>query len=439
MKRLSSPLDVQIELTESCNQNCRHCYNYWRQDKNSPSGELVLDQFLTIAKQIYSAKVGSITLTGGEPMLCKNILFGLVSEFYNFGMDIGLNSNGVLIEKNDAEILAKSGLSHALISVLGTEAVHNSIAGLGGNFTKTIQGINNLLNAGIEVSVNMPVSKINLHSLLDTAKFIKEIGVKRFCSGPVVPSCKQNISLCLSADECKICLRDLIKINSELGLDIDVLEPLARCMFGPKDEKEFTRFFGNRICSAAVSSCVISSRGNMRPCIQADVSYGNVLSESFLDVWKKMAEWASPSILPEKCLKCNSLMVCEGGCRMSAKITTGSYNGQDMYMTEPIFDLERAVLLPSQDYQFVLNADDLFEFNKHCIIKEEQEGYVVSSQGKLGYLTSQGFSFVLRLKQFESFSISLLANKMKYSEKDLRQVVQKLFVSGIIRRKEVRL
>jgi len=436
MKRLSSPLDVQIELTETCNQNCRHCYNYWRQDNHKPNGELGLDQFLTIAKQIHSAKVGSVTLTGGEPMLRKDVLFGMVSELHNFGLDVGLNSNGVLIDKDSAKILAKCGLDHALISVLGTETIHNSIAGPGGNLAKTIQGIKNLLEVGIEVAVNMPVSKMNLNFIFDTAIMAKEIGVKRFCSGPVVPSCESNISLCLSADECKVCLRELIKVSSELSLSVDVLEPLARCLFSPEDEKEFVRFFGNRLCSAAVSSCAISSKGEMRPCIQSDVLYGNVLPNKFLDVWEKMKEWSSPEILPKKCLKCNALMVCEGGCRMSAKITTRLYNGQDMYMTEPIYDPKRVALLPLQDYKPILNVNDLFEFNKRCIIRKEEGGYIVFAYGRLEYLTSKGFDFILFIKQLESFSIVLLAKEIGYDEEELKSVVQKLFLSRIIRRKE---
>ncbi len=438
MNRLSSPLDVQIELTERCNQICRHCYNYWRKDKNPPNDELGTAEFITIVRQIHSAKVGSVTLTGGEPMLRKKVLFDLVSELHRLDIDIGLNSNGVLIEKEDARTLAGRGLNHALISVLGPEVVHNSIAGPGGSFAKTIDGIRNLLDAGIDVAVNMPVSKISLSSLWDTAKLVKDIGVKNFCSGPIVPSCKSNIPLCLSAEECKVCLRELIRISSELTLTVDVLEPLARCLFGPEDENEFVRFFGNRMCSAAVSSCAISSRGDMRPCIHSDVLYGNVLPDKFLDVWEKMKEWSSPSILPEKCIKCNALMVCEGGCRMSARTTTGLYNGQDMYMTEPISDPKRVALLPRGECPVLLDANDLFEFNKHCIIREEQNGYVVSVYGKLEYLTSKGFGFVSLIKQFESFSLGLLAKKTGHTEEMLEPVIQKLVFSGIVKRKEVK-
>ncbi len=438
MKRLSSPLDVQVELTEACNQICRHCYNYWRQERKPPSGELATEQFLNIARQIHSAKVGGVTLTGGEPMLRKEVLFAMVSEFHNLGIDVGMNSNGALVTNEDARTLKQCGLDHALISVLGPESVHNLIAGPGGDFKKTTNGIINLLEAGIYVAVNMPVSQTNIHSVLETAEIVKNLGIKNFCSGPIVPSCKSNIPLCLSPTECKACLRDLLRVNSELGLNIDILEPLARCLFTAEEEKEFARFLGNRTCSAAVSSCAISSKGFMRPCIQSDAIYGNVLPDKFLDVWASMAEWSSPEILPKKCLECHSVMSCEGGCRMSAKITSGSYNGPDMYMTEPLFDPERiSIPQTEKDTECELKTNDLFEFNKRCIIRREEGGYVTYTANRLEYLTPKGFDFLSLMKRLEFFSIASLAKETGYSEDNLKPVVKKFLGSNVIKRKDV--
>ncbi|MEK9209259.1 MAG: radical SAM protein [Patescibacteria group bacterium] len=436
MKRLSAPLDVQIELTERCNQICKHCYNYWRHLPQQKPNELQEADFINIIRQLHQAKVGLITFSGGEPMLRKDILFNLITEAHLLGIETGLNSNGALVGKEDAKRLARCGLEHTLISILGPKELHNSIAGVGGDFVSAIRGISFLIDFGIPVAVNMPVSKLNIHSMRTTAELVKNLGVKSFCAGPIIPSSRSSIPLCLSGDECKKCLKELIKIGAELSLTIDVLEPIARCLFNETDELEFVRFFGNRICSAAVSSCAISSAGNIRPCIHSDVSFGSVLPDEFLDVWQKMVYWASPSILPDKCHKCNALMVCEGGCRMSAKITSGDYNDQDMYMTEPISDPKRAVIISSDDNEILLQNEELLTFNKRCIFRKEEVGYVAYINGRVECLTSKGFDFVSIIRQLEEFSCRLIAQKTEYSEDTIAPILKRLIRAMIINRKE---
>jgi len=271
MNRLSAPLDVQLEITSLCNEKCRHCYNYWRYTPEQTTNKLGVDGFTEIILQINNAKVGQVTFTGGEPIIREDVLFRLVQFAHSLGIDVGLNSNAVLIDRDCAHELATSGLDHALISLLGTENTHDTISGSEGNFKKTCIGIQNLIEYGIPVSASMVVSKLNISEIFNTAKVAKRLGVRGFCAGPAIPACKPNIPICLSPEECKQCLKELMRVSEELSMDIDVLEPLPRCMFNVEEEIGYVRFFGNRICSAAVSSCAISSAGDMRPCIHADI------------------------------------------------------------------------------------------------------------------------------------------------------------------------
>lgn len=135
MKRLLSPLDVQIEVTEHCNERCRHCYNYWRSsDEYSEQEELGTDGFISIIDQLHKARIGLITFTGGEPMLRKRILFDLIAHARKCGIEARINSNATLINKDDALVMARRGLDHALISLLGPKELHHSITGPGGDF-----------------------------------------------------------------------------------------------------------------------------------------------------------------------------------------------------------------------------------------------------------------------------------------------------------------
>ena len=339
MKRLSAPLDVQIELTEKCNQRCFHCYNYWRYSEEIGKNELGIQDFLVVVKKLVTAGINSVTLTGENLFKTKFAIFPF-RIFQKNNIKASINSNAVLIKNNDASKLRDLGVTHVLVSLLGTEKTHNGITN-SNTFKKVCNGIATLINNKVSVSINIAVSKLNLCELRSVGMIAKDLGAITFCATPVVPSHQSNKKFLLDGNECKQMLRTLLKIRDDFQVRIDTLEPIARCLFNEDEEDEFVNFFGNRICSAAITTCAISSRGTVRPCIHADVEFGNLLYEDFLDIWEKMKFWASPNILPNGCKSCKAVVICEGGCRMSAKLMSGHYNGKDMYMNRPITNIDR--------------------------------------------------------------------------------------------------
>jgi len=120
---------------------------------------------------------------------------------------------------------------------------------------------------------------------------------------------------------------------------------------------------------------------------------------------------------------------------MSAKITTGLYNGQDMYMTEPILDPKRVLVFPEEDSCFEFGKDDLFEFNERCITRKEGDGYVVYTNNMLEYLSPDGFDFLMMLKQSGLFTVSSLSKSLGYEEVELRYVLKKFLDVRAIKRK----
>jgi radical SAM protein with 4Fe4S-binding SPASM domain len=432
MKRLSYPIDVQIELTEACNQKCQHCYNFWRYDSEVvKKDELNADKFLLVLEKLNECGVSMITLTGGEPLLRPEIFFTLLKQAKKYNMEVGLNSNAVLINKEMAEKMFEAGLDHALISVLGIESTHDSVSNLLGGFKKTCQGISNLVEAGVPVAVNMVASKLNQDEIYQVGKIIKDLGVKTFCVTPMVPSHKSHRQYLLTNEECKNSLRSLLKIRDDFGLNIDTLEPLARCMFKDFEDDEFVSFFGNRICSAAVSSCAISSKGNIRPCIHSDKEFGNILLENISEIWEKMKFWSSPEILPKKCTECNANIICEGGCRMSAKTINGCYDGNDMYMTEPIMDFARIKKLPAEKI-FNFNNDDLLMISNNVRFRKEEFGWIVYVYNNIEFCTDEGFNFIKELQKKDNFTVNGLIKDFNFSEELIIPVINKFIKSKII-------
>ena len=75
-RELSSPVAVQVELTPRCNNLCNYCYNSWRGD-NEFERELSLDGHMKIAKELAKNNVFEVVLTGGEPLLRRDVVYPL--------------------------------------------------------------------------------------------------------------------------------------------------------------------------------------------------------------------------------------------------------------------------------------------------------------------------------------------------------------------------
>ncbi|MBP7552570.1 MAG: radical SAM protein [Spirochaetes bacterium] len=106
---------LRISLTDLCNLRCFYCYE---EEKCDPKKE-VLDnnKILEIVKTAAKMGINQIKLTGGEPLLYKE----LPDLVYNIRhikeiIDISITTNGVLLA-DYAEILKKSGLDRVNISL----------------------------------------------------------------------------------------------------------------------------------------------------------------------------------------------------------------------------------------------------------------------------------------------------------------------------------
>ncbi len=439
MQRLSGPIDVQLELTENCNFRCRHCYNYWRYGVKSEKSEMDVAQVLGVIDTLKERGVSVITLTGGEPLLRPYVLFASLKAAKRVGMEVGLNTNATLITPDIAKRLREDGLDHVLCSLLGKDATHNLITGAKAGFSQTITGIENLVKAGLSVAVNMVVSKMNQTEVFEVGKFVKQLGARTFCATPMVPSHESNRPYVLSGSECKQALRTLLAIRETFGLNVDTLEPVARCLFDETEDDEFTYFFGNRICSAAVTSCAVSSAGLVRPCIHADKSFGNVLIEEFPAIWEKMSPWSEESMLPPECVSCAATAICEGGCRMSSKTLHGCYNGKDMYMSEPIKAYSRVAKLPARK-SLVGNITTTEKVKVNPLARMRREGFggVVYVGSNVEFLSAEGFDLVQVMLCRDSFSLAEMAEEVGLDVEDVRDVTLRLLGNKVVLREDGR-
>ena len=121
-----------------------------------------------------SCGADSLVFSGGEPTSYPG-LEALIAHAKGIGFSrVTVFSNGRRLNNKEYTLsLVAAGLDAALVSIHGPDAnTHESVAGVQGAFEETLQGVDNLLEHGIEVLVNTVVSRVNYRRIEDHVDFI---------------------------------------------------------------------------------------------------------------------------------------------------------------------------------------------------------------------------------------------------------------------------
>lgn len=170
LDHLGRPLrDLRISVTDRCNFRCSYCMPKSIFDRNHqflPHSELLsFEEILRLAKQFVSLGVRKIRLTGGEPLLRKNLeqlIEGLASIRTPDGqeLDLTLTTNGSLLSRK-AQSLKDAGLKRVTVSLDAMDdAIFQKMNDVDYPVHKVLEGIEAAQAAGIgNIKVNMVVKK----------------------------------------------------------------------------------------------------------------------------------------------------------------------------------------------------------------------------------------------------------------------------------------
>lgn len=98
---------LRLSVIDKCNLRCSYCHdgNY---DKMPASSIISYEEILVLVKVLQKRGLKHIKITGGEPLLRKNIDY-FISELDSLGLDISLTTNGVFFDSM-AQKLKSAGL-----------------------------------------------------------------------------------------------------------------------------------------------------------------------------------------------------------------------------------------------------------------------------------------------------------------------------------------
>ena len=165
-------LSLRITLTNRCNVNCLYCHHDGMVKSHD---EMTADELYTICKIAKKIGVRKIRLSGGEPLLKKDIV-EIVEKIASLDFkDISMTTNGILLEKY-AQDLKDAGLDRVNVSLDTLNRETFEFITKKDYLEDAKRGILKAVEVGLyPVKINMVIMKdINQDEIDDMFEFCKE-------------------------------------------------------------------------------------------------------------------------------------------------------------------------------------------------------------------------------------------------------------------------
>jgi cyclic pyranopterin phosphate synthase len=175
--------DLRISVTDRCNFRCIYCMPkevFGRDYPFLPRAELLtFEEIERVARVFAGLGVEKIRITGGEPLVRRDLetLVGLLAGID--GLDLTLTTNGSLLA-GKAAALEKAGLKRITVSLDSLDdGVFRAMNDVDFPVTRVLEGIDAALAAGLApVKVNVVVKRgLNEESVLPMARHFRGTGV----------------------------------------------------------------------------------------------------------------------------------------------------------------------------------------------------------------------------------------------------------------------
>jgi radical SAM protein with 4Fe4S-binding SPASM domain len=307
---------LDIELTERCNNACIHCcINLPAEDGKARSRELGTEGWKQILSQAAGLGVMTVRMTGGEPLL-RDDFPDLYLYARRLGMKVLLFTNATLITPPVAGMLADiPPLEPIEISVYGmSRKSYEAVTGIPGSYARFRSGIQCLLDRKIPFVVK--------GALLPPNKNEREAFAAWATTHPGMdapPSYAMFFELRGRRDS-------VAKNNRIRSLRVSPEEALARLTQQPdRDRREMAQFLGrfsappgDRLFTCGIGPGCVDAYGVFQPClglrhpaVTLDLKTGS-LKEAFSSVYSRLREMSATNPLYlERCARCFLRGLCE--------------------------------------------------------------------------------------------------------------------------------
>jgi MoaA/NifB/PqqE/SkfB family radical SAM enzyme len=173
------PVGVKLELTALCNLRCPFCYTDSPRATRERRHELSDDSWRRIVNQAIELGVLEAVVTGGEPLLRRELTLELVERMGAAGVGVTMNTNGWFVDDEVAERLASVPGLQVKVSIDGaTPELHDGARGALGSWERAILAVDKVRRRGGGVHLNHVVTPANCDYVADLLEMAWTLGVR---------------------------------------------------------------------------------------------------------------------------------------------------------------------------------------------------------------------------------------------------------------------
>jgi len=278
-----------------CNCRCVMC-DIWK--ANNSKKELSVDELHKHVKTFRALGVREIVFSGGEALMHSN-LWMLCDLLKRENIKLTLLSTGLLLEKNAESIIEH--IDNVIISVDGSQSVHDRIRNVPGGYEKIVAGIKTLKKRkpGFRVTARCVLQRYNFADFINIVRASRSIGLDQISflaadvSTPAFNHFREMTvhrvgEIALSKSEVAefetIISGSFVQLKEEYDTKF-IAEPPQKILKIVQYYKALNGManYPRAICNAPWVSAVIESNGDVMPCF-FHKPYGNIYEDDLSSI-----------------------------------------------------------------------------------------------------------------------------------------------------------
>jgi radical SAM protein with 4Fe4S-binding SPASM domain len=311
-------LSMEIEFSRGCNFQCPYCYV---PRNSSLENEMSREEAYDVILQAKDLGAKRIIILGGEPTIYPHII-DMIQFIREQGLEVEMFTNGSGMASDFAKRLANENVRVVLKLNTRDERLQDRLTGTTGAFKIINSALANLKRAGYPsedrfLAVSTVMCRQNLDELPDMWRWLRDQNIEPYFE-IITPqeNAKKNEWLSIDPGKLQDVFFEIAEIDREqYGRIWEPQPPLV----------------GNR-CLRHQFSCVVTSQGDVLPCVGVTIPVGNIRKQKLRDIIRdseviqNLRDYRHTIIGP--CHTCEKADHCYG-CRGAAYQLTGNYLASD--------------------------------------------------------------------------------------------------------------